>query len=84
MREIELNKLYKGAPRIRKSLFWDVNFDTINWGKYKAAVVRRVLQRGSKDEIDEIIQFYHLSINELQKYKTKNTKLYKLSENMED
>lgn len=84
LREIELNKLYKGAPRICKSLFWDVNFDTINWGKYKAAVVRRVLQRGSKDEIDEIIQFYHLSINELQKYKTKNTKLYKLSENMED
>jgi addiction module HigA family antidote len=84
LKEIELQTLYKEAPRIRKSLFWDVDFDAINWGKYKAAVVKRVLQRGSKDEIDEIMRFYNLSINELQKYKTKDNRLHKLSENIED
>lgn len=84
IREKELDTLYQGIPRIRKSLFWDVDFDTINWGKYKKAVVNRVLQRGSKDEIEEIIRFYNLSMNELQKYKTKNTIPYNLSENIEE
>ncbi|MDD2475721.1 MAG: HigA family addiction module antitoxin [Dysgonamonadaceae bacterium] len=80
LREIELHNLYKGALRIRKSLFWDVEFDSINWGKFKKAVINRILERGSKDEIDEIMRFYKLSIKELQKYKTK---LHKLSENIE-
>lgn len=84
LREIELQTLYKGAPSIRKSLFWDVDFDSINWGKYKAAVVKRVLQRGSKDEIKEIMRFYNLSINELQKYNSMDKRLHKLSENIED
>ena len=67
IREKELDTLYQGTPRIRKSLFWDVDFDTINWGKYKKAVIKRVLQRGSKDELEEIVRFYNLSMNELQK-----------------
>ncbi len=53
-------------------------------GKYKKAVVKRVLQRGSKDEIDEIIRFYNLSIDELQKYQPKDTREHKLSENNEE
>ncbi len=67
IRDKELDTLYQGTPRIRKSLFWDVDFDTINWGKYKKAVIKRVLQRGSKDELEEIVRFYNLSMNELQK-----------------
>ena len=84
VREKELDTLYKGAPHIRKSLFWDVDFDTINWGKYKKAVVKRVLQRGSKYEIEEIIRFYNLSIDELQKFQPKDTREHKLSENNEE
>lgn len=80
----ELQTSYKGIPCIRKSLFWDVDFDTINWGKYKTAVVKRVLQRGSKDEVNEIMRFYNLSISELQKYKTQDTRINKLSENIEE
>ena len=83
-KEKELQNIYKGVPRIRKSLFWDTDFDAINWGKYKIAVIKRVLQRGSKEEIEEIMRFYNLSIDELQKYNTKDTKLNKLSENFED
>lgn len=60
-REKELAGLYPEAPRIRKSLFWDADFAKINWGKYKDAVVKRVLERGSKDEIDEITRYYNLS-----------------------
>lgn len=57
-KEKELASLYTEAPRIRKSLFWDVDFCKINWGKYKDAVVKRVLERGSKEEIEEIKRFY--------------------------
>ena len=60
-REKEFASIYTEAPRIRKSLFWDVDFGKINWGKYKDAVVKRVFERGSKDEIDEITRYYNLS-----------------------
>lgn len=58
----ELTNLYTEAPHIRKSLFWDVDFTKINWGKYKDAVIKRVFERGSKDEIEEITRYYNLSI----------------------
>jgi addiction module HigA family antidote len=54
--------LYTEAPHIRKSLFWDSDFNKINWAKYKNAVIRRVFERGSKDEIEEITRYYGLSI----------------------
>lgn len=60
-REKEFANLYTEAPHIRKSLFWDVDFSKINWGKYKEAVVKRVFERGSKDEIEEITRYYNLS-----------------------
>jgi hypothetical protein len=59
-KEKALANLYAEAPRIRKSLFWDADFGKINWGKYKDVVVKRVLERGSKDEIEKITRYYHL------------------------
>lgn len=56
----ELANLYTEAPRIRKSLFWDTDFDQISWGKYKEAVIKRVFERGSKEEIEEIKRYYNL------------------------
>lgn len=64
-----LASLYTKGPRIRKSLFWDTNFDKINWAKFKNAVIQRVIERGSADEIKIIRQFYSLSKIELQEYK---------------
>lgn len=43
---------------IRKVLFWDTDFDKIDWNKNKRAVIKRVLERGNKTEIEEIISFY--------------------------
>ena len=43
---------------IRKVLFWDTNFDEIDWIKNKRAVIRRVFERGNEIEIKEIIRFY--------------------------
>ena len=71
-KEKELANRYTGSPHIRKILFWDTDFDKINWGKYKAAVIQRVLERGSKEEINEIKRFYSLSASELRQYTPKH------------
>lgn len=68
----KLANLYPGSPHIRKILFWDTDFDKINWGKSKKAVIQRVLERGSKEEIDEIKRFYDISSTELKLYEPEN------------
>ncbi|NMA73846.1 MAG: HigA family addiction module antidote protein [Bacteroidales bacterium] len=59
-KEKELASIYTEAPHIRKSLFWDADFNKINWAKYRNAVIKRVFERGSKDEIEEITRYYNL------------------------
>ena len=44
--------------RLRKSLFWDTNINTINWEKQSKAVISRVFERGNISEKKEIIRFY--------------------------
>ena len=43
---------------IRPVLFWDTDINKIDWIKQKRAVIKRVLERGNKKEIEEIILFY--------------------------
>ncbi|MGN7986769.1 helix-turn-helix transcriptional regulator [Pedobacter sp. 22226] len=43
---------------IRRILFWDTDFNNINWQKQYQAVVKRVMERGNDDEKNEIIRFY--------------------------
>lgn len=59
-RDKELSALFSGTPNIRKSLFWDADFDKINWAEHKKAVINRVMERGNKAEIKEIRRFYKL------------------------
>lgn len=63
----EFALLYPKAPRVRKILFWDTDFEKINWGRYKQSVIERVVERGSQEEINEIKRFYNLSTNELER-----------------
>jgi addiction module HigA family antidote len=60
-REKRNNILAKPKPNlslIRKALFWDVNFDNIDFNTRKRYVVERVFERGNSEEINEIIRFY--------------------------
>lgn len=43
---------------IRRIIFWDTDFDKIDWNKNKKAVIKRILERGNRTEINEIISFY--------------------------
>ena len=61
-----------GTPYIRRILFWDTNFDKLDWGRYRDAVIQRVLERGSEEEKDEIARFYQISRQEMEKYRPTN------------
>ena len=61
-----------GIPEIRRILFWDVDFDKINWGLRKEFAISRVLERGTEEEKKEIARFYGLELNELERYRSKN------------
>jgi len=54
-------------PRIRRIVFWDTDVDKIDWERNKTAVVNRVLERGNKEEIDEIMRYYQLTESDLRK-----------------
>ncbi len=43
---------------LRPVLFWDTDIKLINWEKHKVSVIKRVFERGNKQEINEIIRFY--------------------------
>lgn len=44
--------------KLRRVVFWDTNIDTMDWEKYKQAVIIRVFERGNAEEQEEIIRFY--------------------------
>ncbi|OAQ40798.1 plasmid maintenance system antidote protein [Pedobacter psychrophilus] len=44
----------------RKALFWDTDFDKINWDKQFKTIIKRVFERGNEIEKAEIIKFYGL------------------------
>ncbi|MBS4014312.1 MAG: HigA family addiction module antidote protein [Bacteroidetes bacterium] len=42
----------------RPALFWDTDINQIDWEKQKRAIIKRVLERGNTQEINELISFY--------------------------
>ncbi|MFT4072106.1 MAG: HigA family addiction module antitoxin [Dysgonamonadaceae bacterium] len=61
-----------GIPNIRKILFWDTDFDKIDWGRYRKAVIQRVFERGNDSEKEEIIRFYGIQPSEIDTYESTN------------
>jgi addiction module HigA family antidote len=43
---------------IRKVIFWDTDFEKIDWIAKKSAVIKRVFERGNEQEIYEILRYY--------------------------
>ena len=50
----------KSAPQIRKILFWDCDFNQIEWDRSKDFVLKRVNECGSEDEKNVIREYYGL------------------------
>lgn len=62
-----------GKPNIRRILFWDTDFDKIDWGRYRNAVIQRVMERGNESEKAEVIRFYKLESTNLKQFQPTNT-----------
>jgi plasmid maintenance system antidote protein VapI len=54
----EQAKTHPLTTKLRAVLFWDTRFDLIDWEKHKAAVIKRVFERGTEEEKQEIIKYY--------------------------
>jgi addiction module HigA family antidote len=50
-------------PKIRKVIFWDTDFEKLDWRKNKKAIIERVKERGNKKEIEEVLAYYKLRID---------------------
>lgn len=62
----------KGVPNVRRALFWDTDFDAIDWGRYKEAVIQRILTHGDEEDKAEIARFYNMPVSALGKYNPNN------------
>ena len=52
------NNICPDLSKFRKILFWDTDFEQIDWIKNKRFVIKRIYNRGNKIEIEELIRFY--------------------------
>ena len=69
----QIRSTLKGVPAIRRIIFWDTDFDSIDWAASKESVISRVLERGTEEEIAEIARYYGMNIESLDKYSTIST-----------
>ena len=69
----QIRSTLKGVPAIRLIIFWDTDFDSIDWAASKESVISRVLERGTEEEIAEIARYYGMNIESLGKYSTIST-----------
>lgn len=59
--DLEKKKVSSEKPdltKIRKVVFWDADFEKINWKKQWKSVIQRIFERGNSKEKEEIIRFY--------------------------
>lgn len=69
----ELRSSLKGVPAVSRILFWDTDFDSIDWAASKESVISRVLERGSEEEIAEIARYYAMTVESLNEYSSRST-----------
>ena len=55
---LTIKHLTPNLKNIRKVLFWDTDFNKIDWEKNRKAIIKRIFERGNRKEIYEIINFY--------------------------
>ena len=46
------------TPHVRKVLFWDTDINSIDWQADRDFVLKRVMERGTKEDISEIKRYY--------------------------
>lgn len=60
-KELDYQKMPKPTPNltnIRPVVFWDGDFNKIDWIRYEKGIIQRIFERGNELEKQEIISFY--------------------------
>ena len=55
---LQSSKRHPDFSTIPRFLFWDTNFDEIDWKNKYVAVIKRVFERGDEEAKIEIEKFY--------------------------
>jgi addiction module HigA family antidote len=45
-------------PDIRSIVFWDIDYNTLDWGIHKDFIIKRVQERGNAEEIEKVLKYY--------------------------
>jgi hypothetical protein len=48
----------ENKPNLKKRLFWEYDFDHIDWQQEVSGIIARVIERGTHDEWDELVKYY--------------------------
>lgn len=51
-------ELFSDPPQVREILFWDTDFNKIDWYRHREFVIKRVRQYGNRQENDVIDRYY--------------------------
>ena len=46
------------TTKFRKALFWDTDFETLDWQRNSKWIIQRVFEYGNENEIEETIRYY--------------------------
>ena len=52
------HKNMSNIPHIRPVVFWDTNLEKLDWEKYREFIIKRILERGSAQEIRDMKAYY--------------------------
>lgn len=77
----DIGKSLSGIPDVRRILFWDTDFDKIDWAASRESVITRILERGSDAEKAEIARYYGVPVGSLKDYAFKSSYKYNGKQN---
>ncbi len=69
--------------KIRSAVFWDTDIRKIDLKKHKRSIIQRILERGNKNEISELIKVYSLSTIKVELKKIENSYHPQFSKNVD-
>ena len=77
----DIGRSLSGIPDVRRILFWDTDFDKIDWAASRESVITRILERGSDAEKAEIARYYGVPVDSLKDYAFKSSYKYNGKQN---
>lgn len=81
-RKSEIRKFNPLLGKFRKSIFWDTKIESIDYEQNKRFVIQRILERGNRQEINNLIKIYTLITIKKELLNIKNSFIPNYKENI--